>query len=67
MTNINFEPTPQKSFPLRLEHNLYQRFTNMASTTKIPKSTLARLAISKFLDDIESKGITLAIKDVESK
>jgi hypothetical protein len=25
------------------------------------------LAISKFLDDIESKGITLAIKDVEYK
>lgn len=67
MTIINFEPTPHKSFPLRLEQNLYQRFTNMASETKIPKSTLARLAISKFLDDIESKGITLAIKDVESK
>jgi predicted DNA-binding protein len=67
MTIINFEPTPIKSFALRLEPNLYQRFTNMASKTKIPKSTLARLAISKFLDDIESKGITLAIKDVEYK
>ena len=67
MNNINFEPTPIKSFALRLEQNLYQRFTNMASKTKIPKSTLARLAISKFLDDIESKGITLAIKDVEYK
>ena len=67
MTTINFETTPQVQFPLRLDHNLHKRFSNISSKTKIPMSTLGRLGISKFLDEIESRGITTVLEELESK
>jgi len=67
MTTIQFETTPQVQFPLRLEYNLHKRFSNISSKTKIPMSTLGRLGITKFLDDIESRGITTVLEELESK
>jgi hypothetical protein len=67
MTTIQFETTPQVQFPLRLEYNLHKRFSNISSKTKIPMSTLGRLGITKFLDEIESKGITTVLQELETK
>ena len=67
MTTIQFVSTPQVQFPLRMNHELHKRFSNISSKTKIPMSTLGRLGITKFLDEIESKGITTVLEELETK
>ncbi len=58
--------TPQKQYPLRLPNELHTRFTKISSSTKIPKSTLGRIGLSRLLDDIESRGITTVLKELET-
>lgn len=58
--------TPQIQFPLRLHHDLYQRFTRISSSTKIPKSTLGRIGIAKLLNEIDEKGITQVLNEIQS-
>jgi len=58
--------TPYTQFPLRLDHELHQRFTQISTSTKIPKSTLGRLGITKLLNEINEKGITRVLKEMES-
>ncbi len=66
MNQFTIESTPQVQYPLRISHELHIRFTNISSSTKIPKSTLGRIGLMRFLDDIESKGITSILKEMES-
>jgi len=58
--------TPQIQFPLRLHHDLYQRFTEISSSTRIPKSTLGRIGITKLLNEIDEKGITQVLNEIQS-
>ena len=57
--------TPYTQFPLRLDHDLHQRFTQISTSTKIPKSTLGRLGITKLLNEIDEKGITKVLQEFE--
>jgi predicted DNA-binding protein len=66
MSEFHVEYTPQVQYPLRISHELNTRFTNISSTTKIPKSILGRLGLTRFLDDIESRGITTVLNEIES-
>ena len=66
MSNLNIESTPQIQYPLRMNQELHIRFTNISYTTKIPKSTLGRIGLTKLLDDIESRGITTVLKELET-
>jgi predicted DNA-binding protein len=58
--------TPQVQYPLRMNHELHTRFTKISSITKIPMSTLGRLSITMFLDEVESRGITTVLNELES-
>jgi predicted DNA-binding protein len=58
--------TPQVQYPLRMNHELHTRFTKISSSTKIPKSTLGRIGLSRLLDDIESRGITTVLNEMET-
>jgi predicted DNA-binding protein len=58
--------TPQVQYPLRINHELHARFTKISSSTKIPKSTLGRIGLSRLLDDIESRGITTVLNEMET-
>jgi hypothetical protein len=58
--------TPLIQYPLRINHELNTRFSEISSLTKIPKSTLGRLGLTKLLDDIEIRGITAVLKELES-
>jgi hypothetical protein len=49
-----------------MNHELHTRFTKISSSTKIPKSILGRIGLSRLLDDIESRGITTVLKELES-
>ena len=66
MTQFTIESTPQVQYPLRMNHELHTRFTNVSYSTKIPKSTLGRIGLTKLLNDIESRGITTVLKELES-
>jgi predicted DNA-binding protein len=64
MHQLNAVATPNIQFPLRLSHDLSSRLNETAKSTRIPKTTLGRLAIKSLLDDIEEKGITTVLKGV---
>jgi hypothetical protein len=64
--SLQIQSTPQVQFPLRMNHELHSRFTKISTTTKIPKSTLGRLSITMFLDEIDKKGITTVLKQLEN-
>ena len=57
-------PTPIRSFPVRLEHDLMNRLEQFAKETHINKTTISRIAISKFLSELESTGIRNAMVDI---
>lgn len=62
----NYHPTPKIQYPLRLEHDLHDRFQHISKKTRIPMSTLGRLGITKFIEEIESKGITRVLNELET-
>ena len=64
---FQIQSTPHKQFPLRIDHNLHERFTHISTTTRIPKSTLGRLGITRLLNEIESKGITRVLQEMETE
>ena len=66
MPSFNTVVTPQVQFPLRLSHNLSDRLNQTAKSTRIPKTTLGRIAISSLLNDIESRGITTVLSELEA-
>jgi predicted DNA-binding protein len=65
MTQPFLSVTPQIQFPLRISNELNQRFNEISSYTKIPKSTLGRLAINSLLSNIEQNGIVSVLNEVE--
>lgn len=55
---------PNIQFPLRMNYLLHERFNNVSDKFMIPKSQLARLAISNLLNQIEANGInTISQRD----
>ena len=53
MSEFHIESTPQVQYPLRLDHQLHDKFYSLSKRTKIPMSTLGRLSITKFLDEVD--------------
>ncbi len=64
MNQFTIESTPQIQYPLRLDHQLHNKFYSLSKRTKIPMSTLGRLSITMFLDEVESRGITTVLKEM---
>ncbi len=64
MPLYNNEQHPQKQIPIRINHSQHARFTNISKRTKIPMSTLARDAIERHISDIENRGITAVLNDM---
>jgi len=64
MQSFNISTTPHIQFPLRLSHELTNRLNQTAQSTRIPKTTLGRLAIKSLLDDIEKKGIAKVLSEL---
>jgi hypothetical protein len=58
---------PNIQFPLRMNYLLHERFNNVSNTFMIPKSQLARLAISNLLIQIETNGINTISKRVRNE
>jgi hypothetical protein len=66
MNQFSIESTPQVQYPLRLDYQLHNKFYSLSKRTKIPMSTLGRLSITKFLDEVDLKGITTVLEELET-
>jgi len=66
MTTINLEEQPRVQIPIRIAHSQHTKFINISKRTKIPMSTLARDAIARHIKDIETRGITAVLNDVDA-
>jgi predicted DNA-binding protein len=64
MSQFTIESTPLVQYALRLDHQLHNKFYSLSKRTKIPMSTLGRLSITMFLDEVESRGITTVLKEM---
>jgi predicted DNA-binding protein len=67
MHRLNVIATPNIQFPLRLSHDLSNRLNQTAKSTRIPKTTLGRIAIECLLDQIEQKGIALVLEQTTNE
>ncbi|QWD29520.1 hypothetical protein G6682_05735 [Polynucleobacter paneuropaeus] len=67
MHQLNALATPNIQFPLRLSHDLANRLNQTAKSTRIPKTTLGRIAIQSLLDQIEQKGISLVLEQASNE
>ena len=65
MTYQVTETQPKVQIPIRINHSLHVRFTNISKRTKIPMSTLTRDAIERHIADIEHRGITAVLNDLD--
>lgn len=59
---MNIHATPTRQFPLRLDANLADHLEQVARQTHINKTTLTRIAITKFLSELDASGIPNALK-----
>ena len=65
MTTRNTENEPRVQIPIRLDASMYNKFNRISKSTKIPKSTLARDAIARHLNDIQTRGISAVLAECE--
>ena len=56
--------TPIRTFPVRLEYELMDKLERFAKETHINKTTISRIAISKFLTELETTGIRNAMVEI---
>ena len=61
---MSIHATPARQFPLRLEASLADRLDKASKQTHINKTAISRIAISKFLTELEVSGISSAMHDV---
>jgi hypothetical protein len=55
---------PYKQFPLRLTPDMFAELERVAKQTRINKTTISRIALKKFLAQIELVGVGNAINEL---
>ena len=55
---------PYKQFPLRLTSDMFAELERVAKQTRINKTTISRIALQKFLAQIEIVGVGNAINEL---
>jgi hypothetical protein len=63
-TDIQFNATPYRQFPLRLPAQVADELDRVAKRTRINKTTISRIALEKFLAEIDRSGAGAAIEEV---
>jgi predicted DNA-binding protein len=53
-----------KQFPVRLDHQLSTELERMSEKTNIPKSTITRIALIKFMNELDDSGVKDAIEKI---
>lgn len=61
---MNHQLQPYKQFPLRLTPDMFAELERVAKQTRINKTTISRIALQKFLAQIERSGANEVLEDV---
>ena len=63
-TELLINATPYRQFPLRLNSQLADELDRVAKQTRINKTTISRIALQKFLAEIERSGANKVLDGV---
>ncbi len=63
-THLQIHVTPYRQFPLRLTHEIADELDRIAKRTRINKTTISRIAIQKFIAEIERTGAGEVLDEV---
>jgi predicted DNA-binding protein len=63
-TEIHFNETPYRQFPLRLPAHMADELDRMAKSTRITKTTISRIALQKFITEMKRSGADALVNDL---
>ena len=63
-TKFQVTATPYRQFPLRLPAHMADELDRVAKSTRINKTTISRIALQKFLIEIERSGAAQMLDEV---
>jgi hypothetical protein len=58
---------PKISFPIRMSKDLHNQFNDISESSLVPKSKLARHAITLFIDEVNNKGLSAVISNINKR
>ena len=61
---LHIHATPYRQFPLRLPHEMANELDRIAKRTRINKTTISRIAIQKFMIEVERSGADALVNDL---
>ncbi len=61
---LSIHATPYRQFPLRLPHEMAIELDRIAKRTRINKTTISRIAVEKFLDEMKRSGADQILNDL---
>jgi predicted DNA-binding protein len=61
---LQINETPYRQFPLRLPHEMANELHRIAKRTRINKTTISRIAIQKFMSEVERSGADALVNDL---
>lgn len=64
MTHKTIPEATFRQFPIRLEAPLADALDRYSEATNIPKTTISRIALTKFLNELENSGARAMIQKV---
>ena len=50
--------SPYRQFPMRLDHQMYDELDLVCKQTRITKTEISRVALRKFLNELQNSGVT---------
>jgi predicted DNA-binding protein len=62
--SLQINETPYRQFPLRLPHEMANELDRIAKRTRINKTTISRIAIQKFMSEVERSGADALVNDL---
>ncbi len=63
-SQLNFTSTPYRQFPLRLPASMADELDRIAARTRINKTTISRIALQKFIAELERSGADKTLEKV---
>jgi predicted DNA-binding protein len=64
MSLLGSHATPYRQFPMRLSAEMFDELDRVSKQTRINKTTISRIALKKFLAQIELVGVGNAINEL---
>ena len=61
---LQIHATPYRQFPLRLPHAVADELDRIAKRTRINKTTISRIALQKFIAEMERSGADDLLNDL---